>query len=112
MNDVFCGFNYFISVPPKVNGSDSLTLTKDVLLNDSVTLRCAISGFPAPEVTWFHDGKVIGENSSDVYIVDGGQGLQVPRVELVHAGRYTCQAVNEAGQSKKDEILNVLGRRH
>lgn len=39
----------------------------------------------------------------------GGQVLQIPRVQLEDAGKYTCQAVNEAGEDRMHFDLDVLG---
>lgn len=40
----------------------------------------------------------------------GGQVLQIPRVQQEDAGKYTCQAVNEAGEDRMHFDLDVLGR--
>lgn len=40
----------------------------------------------------------------------GGNVLQIPRVQLEDAGKYTCQAVNEAGEDKMHYDLEVLGK--
>ncbi len=40
----------------------------------------------------------------------GGNILQIPRVQLEDAGKYTCQAVNEAGEDKMHYDLEVLGK--
>ena len=42
----------------------------------------------------------------------GGQTLQIPRVQLEDAGKYTCQAVNEAGEDRMHFDLEVLGKDH
>jgi len=40
----------------------------------------------------------------------GGHVLQIPRVQIEDAGKYTCQAVNEAGEDKMHYDLEVLGK--
>lgn len=42
--------------------------------------------------------------------LQGGQVLQIPQVRKEHAGKYTCQAVNEAGEDRMHFQLEVLGR--
>lgn len=96
-------------VPPKINGSDSMTST-EVLVNSSTILRCAISGFPYPEVTWYHGDDVIDGNTSGVHVMAGDLGLHIPRVQLSHNGTYTCRATNEAGETSKQDTLTVLGK--
>lgn len=97
------------TVPPKISGSDSMT-SVEVLLNSSTSLRCAISGFPYPEVTWYHGDDLIDDNTSGVHIMASGLGLHIPRVQLGHNGTYTCRAANEAGETSKQETLTVLGK--
>ena len=36
--------------------------------------------------------------------------LQIPRVQEEDAGKYTCQAVNEAGEDRMHFDLEVLGK--
>ena len=36
--------------------------------------------------------------------------LQIPRVQKEDAGKYTCQAVNEAGEDRMHFELEVLGK--
>lgn len=39
----------------------------------------------------------------------GGQVLQIARVREADAGRYTCRAVNEAGEDHMHFELHILG---
>lgn len=41
---------------------------------------------------------------------EGGQALQISRVQTEDGGRYTCQAVNEAGEDQLHFDLEVLGK--
>lgn len=40
----------------------------------------------------------------------GGQVLQIARVQKEDAGRYTCLAVNEAGEDRMHFDLEILGK--
>lgn len=40
----------------------------------------------------------------------GGQVLQIARVHKEDAGKYTCQAVNEAGEDRMHFELEILGK--
>lgn len=44
------------------------------------------------------------------FVLSGGQVLQIPRVQKEDAGRYTCQAVNEAGEDHMHFELEILGK--
>lgn len=44
------------------------------------------------------------------FVLSGGQVLQITRVQKEHAGKYTCQAVNEAGEDRMHFELEVLGK--
>lgn len=41
----------------------------------------------------------------------GGRVLQVPRAQLEDSGRYTCVAINEAGDDSIQYNVRVLGKR-
>lgn len=43
------------------------------------------------------------------FFLSGGQVLQISRVQKEDAGKYTCQAVNEAGEDHMHFELEVLG---
>lgn len=42
----------------------------------------------------------------------GGQVLQITRVQKEDAGKYTCLAVNEAGEDHMHFELEILGKQH
>lgn len=44
------------------------------------------------------------------FVLSGGQVLQIARVQREDAGRYTCQAVNEAGEDRMHFKMEVLGK--
>ena len=44
------------------------------------------------------------------FALSGGQVLQIARVQKKDAGKYTCQAVNEAGEDRMHFGLEVLGK--
>lgn len=46
----------------------------------------------------------------NVFLRSGGQVLQIARVQKEDAGKYTCQAVNEAGEDHMHFELEVLGK--
>lgn len=44
------------------------------------------------------------------FVLVGGQVLQIARVDKEDAGKYTCQAVNEAGEDHMHFELEILGK--
>ncbi|XP_019904855.2 hemicentin-1 isoform X2 [Esox lucius] len=96
-------FDVNIQVPPSVqrpggvrdpgSGGD----VKDVVLNSPISLYCETNAVPPPTLTWYKDGRPLA-SSDKVLIMPGGRVLQIPRAQAEDSGRYTCVAVNEAGE--------------
>ncbi|XP_055962583.1 hemicentin-1 [Sorex fumeus] len=80
---------------------------KDVIVNNPLTLHCETSAAPPPTLTWFKDGRPL-TSSDRVLVLPGGRGLQIPRAKAEDAGRYTCVAVNEAGEDSLLYDVRVL----
>ncbi|KAF5916712.1 hypothetical protein HPG69_005507 [Diceros bicornis minor] len=70
---------------------------KDVIINNPISLYCETNAAPPPTLTWYKDGRPLS-SSDRVLILPGGRVLQIPRARVEDAGRYTCVAVNEAGE--------------
>ncbi|KAK1155520.1 hemicentin-1-like [Acipenser oxyrinchus oxyrinchus] len=84
-----------------------MTDLREVVLSNPVSLSCESNAIPPPRLSWHRDGKEIS-NTDRVRLLPGGHVLQIPRVRVEDAGRYTCQAVNEAGEDKMHYELVVL----
>ncbi|XP_034866567.1 hemicentin-1 isoform X2 [Mirounga leonina] len=80
---------------------------KDVIINNPISLYCETNAAPPPTLTWYKDGHPL-TSSDRVLILPGGRVLQIPRVKVEDAGRYTCVAVNEAGEDALQYDLRVL----
>lgn len=79
-----------------------------MIIGRDLTLWCMVSGHPFPTVKWFKDGDALTPSQLAEYtLLQENQGLRVNRAESKHAGRYTCQATNEAGQKELDLALEV-----
>lgn len=117
-----------------------MTEKKEVVLGHSVSLSCESNAIPPPKLSWYKDGRKLtsadglvlhpGENcfvfclfdsnfivffldtTSICYgcILSGGQVLQIPRVRKEDTGKYTCKAVNEAGEDHMHFELEVLSK--
>lgn len=70
---------------------------------DELVLKCSVSGFPTPKVTWLKDGIKLHFSSRyrTTVDVDGNCELVVRSPVVGDSGNYTCVAQNA---SMKDEI--------
>ncbi|XP_032434339.1 hemicentin-1 [Xiphophorus hellerii] len=80
---------------------------RDVVLGNSVSLSCESNAIPPPKLSWYKDGRKL-TSADGVMLHPGGQVLQIPRVQQEDGGKYTCQAVNEAGEDHMHFELEVL----
>ncbi|XP_076872442.1 hemicentin-1 isoform X2 [Brachyhypopomus gauderio] len=107
-------FDVNIQVPPsfpgRVGSSSGLGSTvevKEVVVNNPVSLYCETNAVPPPSLSWFKDGRPL-TSTDRVLILPGGRVLQIPRTQAGDAGRYTCMAINEAGEDSIQYDVRVL----
>ncbi|XP_030621020.1 hemicentin-1 [Chanos chanos] len=86
---------------------DGMTEKREVVLGHPISLSCESNAIPPPHLSWYHQGRKL-TSTDGVVLLPGGQILQIPRVQLEDAGKYTCQAVNEAGEDKMHFEVEVL----
>lgn len=73
-----------------------------------MSLQCAADGVPQPAVTWLKDGRPItGQHGAKV--LNEGRLLQIKDAKVSDTGRYTCIAVNVAGQADSRHDISVHG---
>ncbi|XP_028269954.1 hemicentin-1 isoform X2 [Parambassis ranga] len=80
---------------------------REVVLGHPVSLSCESNAIPPPKLSWYKDGQKLS-SADGVVLLPGGQVLQITRVQKEHAGKYTCQAVNEAGEDRMHFELEIL----
>ncbi|XP_040895666.1 hemicentin-1 [Toxotes jaculatrix] len=110
-------FDVNIQVPPNFNRpggvGDAMSPpgfggdVRDVILNNPMSLYCETNAVPPPTLTWYKDGHLLTSNDK-VLILPGGRVLQIPRAQAEDTGRYTCVAVNEAGEDSIQYDVRVL----
>ncbi|GIY25109.1 hemicentin-1 [Caerostris extrusa] len=77
--------------------------------NFPFVLICPFSAYPTPQFTWMKEGQILNAAINPyVVITDGGKRLEVKHAQAEHAGKYTCIAKNEAGESRKDFLIDIL----
>ncbi|XP_074526683.1 hemicentin-1 [Halichoeres trimaculatus] len=86
---------------------DDMVDKREIVLGHPISLSCESNAIPPPTLSWFKDGRKL-TSADGVVVHPGGQVLQVSRVQREHAGRYTCQAVNEAGEDHMHFELEIL----
>lgn len=94
-------------------GLSVVTLEKALEINrisakvgDNVEIRCDVSGNPPPPIVWKRysaDLTTLGDE--DVRVFSDGS-LYLTKVQLVHAGNYTCRALRNS-EVTQTHVLTV-----
>ncbi|XP_014299711.2 opioid-binding protein/cell adhesion molecule homolog [Microplitis demolitor] len=98
-----------VVVPPDI--LDYPTSTDMVVREGSnVSLRCAASGSPQPNITWKRESGehiVLGANDEAVSSVNGST-LNITRVNRLHMGAYLCIASNGVPPTVSKRIMLIV----
>ncbi|XP_010130628.1 PREDICTED: hemicentin-1, partial [Buceros rhinoceros silvestris] len=93
-----------VHVPPSISGSSEMVT---VVVNNLVRLECEARGIPVPILTWLKDGSPVSSFSDGLQVLSGGRVLALTSAQISDTGKYTCVAVNAAGESQRDIDLRV-----
>lgn len=93
-------------VPPLVTAAPR----QYVLLGDSATLRCNVTGDPEPVVLWRRNGTVIDLDENARYSKPMLGLLQFTNATTEDAGVYECIANNAKGGDVTNITLTVLSK--
>ncbi|KAI4563342.1 hypothetical protein MJT46_010951, partial [Ovis ammon polii x Ovis aries] len=93
-----------VHVPPSIFGSNDMVA---VVVNNLVRLECEARGIPAPSLTWLKDGSPVASFVNGIQILSGGRILALTSAQISDTGRYTCVAINAAGEKQRDIDLRV-----
>ncbi|VDO96213.1 unnamed protein product [Heligmosomoides polygyrus] len=77
-------------------------------LGDSVTLSCDVTGNPSPSISWSRNGQNLINTVDGVHITLKGNRLDIPHMDSIHAGNYTCTAKNDVGSAESTIYVDVL----
>jgi len=71
---------------------------------------CRVTGRPYPEVTWFINGRPVGDDATHKILVNesGNHALMITNVGRLDNGVVTCVARNKAGEVSFQCKLNVI----
>uniref|UniRef100_A0ABM5GDB4 Hemicentin-1 n=1 Tax=Pogona vitticeps TaxID=103695 RepID=A0ABM5GDB4_9SAUR len=93
-----------VHVPPSISGETEMVT---VVVNNPVRLECEARGIPLPILTWLKDGSPVSSLANGLQILSGGRVLALISAQISDAGKYTCVAVNAAGEKQRDFDLRV-----
>ena len=80
----------------------------ELSVGETAKFTVTVSGFPKPNVQWFHKGQEI--TSSSVYTFhqeDNQYTLNISQVQTEYEGEYSCTVSNRFGQSTCSALLHV-----
>ncbi|CAL4086805.1 unnamed protein product, partial [Meganyctiphanes norvegica] len=98
-SDGHLSLNEFYTAFSKLYSVSVVSLDKALEVNhvsarvgDNLEIKCDVTGTPTPPIVWRRNGLDLAAlNSEDIRVfVDGS--LYLTRLQLVHAGNYTCHA--------------------
>ncbi|XP_054713925.1 hemicentin-1-like [Uloborus diversus] len=98
-------YNLTVYVPPTINVS-SHGLHKVGLQNSVLTLDCIAKGIPKPRVLWYKGSQMLISGPRVTFLQDG-EKLKISHITTADAGKYTCLAINEAGDTEAEHFVKV-----
>lgn len=81
------------------------------MFGSAVKLQGTLKGSTPITIKWLKDSEILRQDDPNLTMTfeNNVAMLAIKKIELKHAGKYTCQAENEAGQQKSDATLSVQG---
>ena len=80
-----------------------------VLAGDWTDLKCNVSGYPKPTITWLRAGTPI-DMSNPKYVVLPSGSLRINGLTPADSGIYSCEASNPLGKARHPVELSVQGK--
>ena len=77
------------------------------LTNNTVRIKCPVSGFPKPRLTWTRDGEEI--TSGGRYNIDDSGTLSVSQLNKGDYSRFTCRAQSKLGEDSRTSTVGIVG---
>lgn len=61
-------------------------------VDDNVEIKCDVTGSPSPQIIWYRNGVDLSTLNEDEIRIFSDGSLYLTRIQLLHAGNYTCHA--------------------
>ena len=74
---------------------------------ESVVFKCNATGFPKPQVTWFHNGEKVQASNVGRIQINSKNELIFTSLQSGDKGTVQCAATNDAGEAISKATLNV-----
>lgn len=96
--------------PPRVRlprqYEDGLLFEQD----ETIRLKVSIAGRPSPEVSWFHNGELVPQDTRHIFdSMDGESSMKIPDAKRKDRGEYTIKAANKLGEDVASFLVTVTG---
>ncbi len=84
-------------------------------LGDTLKLKAVLLGEPAPDVTWYINGKKLAEsNKIQILSEKGTYTVIIKDITCDYSGEVLCKAINEYGEAsssgKNSALIGRIGR--
>ncbi|VIO88235.1 Uncharacterized protein BM_BM11652 [Brugia malayi] len=89
-----------VLVPPMILEGERVVQVKE---DATLILECIATGNPKPIIVWKRDGQLLNTRDSRFVIASS---------KASDAGRYTCEARNEAGKVSTDFVVDIFIKPH
>lgn len=90
--------------PPRILTWTPVTIAT---INGDISLPCAASGYPTPQIYWVTQDNAVVENDSRMKVLETGE-LFISKLHWNDMGDYSCVAYNSAGKTKESTFLYPL----
>ncbi|KAG9340908.1 hypothetical protein JZ751_020101, partial [Albula glossodonta] len=79
------------------------------VLGSTVKLQGTLKGSVPMKVTWMKDSEILRDDDPNLKMEfeNNIAVLKIVTVNIIHSGKYTCQAENEAGKQKCEATISV-----
>ncbi|VDM71391.1 unnamed protein product, partial [Strongylus vulgaris] len=82
----------------------------EVKETETVQLSVTVTGTPQPQVSWFKDDRPVEIDTVRTIAKDEGSGhftLTIKDSKVTDIGKYSCKAVNEAGEARTEATVHI-----
>ncbi|CAB3399927.1 unnamed protein product [Caenorhabditis bovis] len=99
-------FELDVQVPPEILEDFSSASMQTVNPGSTIDITCITKGYPTPTIDWWLNDDIIPPFEQITYIKNK-ETLRITNITDKFAGKYSCSAINAAGRTKKDFVVQV-----